>query len=69
MIEKPNNGWISIDDELPTVPDVYMVHCGNTINFQYDKESIMLIPFHPLTGWRTNVNITHWQPLPQPPKD
>ena len=63
-----NNGWISVDDALPTKPDVYTVYCPNNICFQSKKEMIQVVSFHPDIGWNSSYLITHWQPLPEFPK-
>ena len=63
-----NNGWISVDDRLPTERDVYTVYCPDSLYFQHEKEQIQMASFNPDTGWNSHARITHWQLLPQPPK-
>ena len=65
---KERDGWISVDDELPTKHDVYTVYCPSNLCFQNENEKIQIASFHPDTGWNSAILITHWQPLPKPPK-
>lgn len=67
-IVKKHKGWISVDDRLPTEHDVYTVYCPSSLCFQHEKEQIQMVSFHPDTGWNSPTRITHWQPIPKPPK-
>lgn len=54
--------WISVDDRLPNCQDRFLVrgHAGYVgIDWLYDVDS----------GFPERKQITHWQPLPAPPKE
>ena len=63
------NDWISVDERLPDIPDVYLAYQSNVVCFQHKKEKLCLTTFHPDAGWGSCSRVTHWQPLPQPPKE
>ena len=55
--------WISVDDRLPEENTTVIVATDNGIVFQ------CLYAYDGWNLWEGNeVNITHWQPMPQPPK-
>lgn len=71
---KAENEWISVKDELPNI--------GNDENFPECSDKVLLLNEQEdvFMGWYEggeftdyNMNkadyITHWMPLPQPPKD
>ena len=60
--------WISVEDRLPTEPTEYIVVIkggasattllfDGSLWFEEDQD-----------GWRTYYAVTHWMPIPQPPK-
>lgn len=49
-----NDDWISVEDRLPNHRDIVLTYDGNEVEFDS----------FPLLG-----TITHWQPLPEPPKE
>lgn len=55
--------WISVEDRLPEKNTSVLVSTDNGIVFQC---------LYAYDGWdlwvRNAVNITHWMPLPEPPK-
>lgn len=62
-----DKGWISIKDRLPEDGVEVLVHdtdCGVLIGWYDKKDNIFVCEF---------INqldaVTHWQPLPKPPKD
>ena len=67
-----NNGWISIKDRLPNHGDYVLVYFDS-----YKHGDIMYSSWysqeHGFIGndkiHIDNSKITHWQPLPQPPKE
>lgn len=55
--------WISVEDRLPEENTTVIVATDNGIVFQ------CLYSYDGWDLWDDNdVNITHWQPMPQPPK-
>lgn len=67
---RDNNGWIATDDELPSKDNFYLVYQFNghkdeyetTIKWFSKKEQKFL-------EWDFQDKATHWQYLPQPPKE
>lgn len=57
--------WISVEDELPKEGD-YVLICNNrglmTTSLYEGKEWVISETF-------LAVNVTHWMPMPQPPKE
>lgn len=67
-----DNGWISVDDRLPNDETEVLGYrdsykCGDLIYHCVFKDGKFLdrITFHQAGKGK----ITHWQPLPQPPKE
>ena len=62
-----NNGWISVDDRLPSFHDMVLVYG----NFCY----VITAELSGKGKWDyselmpCDSKVTHWQPLPQPPKE
>ena len=55
--------WVSVKDKLPEENTTVIVATDNGIVFQ------CLYAYDGWDLWDDNdVNITHWQPMPQPPK-
>jgi len=67
------SGWISVKDRLPEIWDDYLAFgYGPTIPAScfvavYDPKSNKWYDMH--TDWDWSDVITHWMPLPEPPKD
>lgn len=66
-VERPDiisDGWISVEDRLPNELSPLVIATEEWVNVGYfSKES----------GWfmfynDSSVQVTHWQPLPSPPK-
>jgi hypothetical protein len=58
------SGWISVKDRIP---DTYKAV------ITYDKYSGVkenwLLKSKPCVSWSQGFHVTHWMPLPEPPKD
>lgn len=56
--------WIKAKDRLPTRTGSYIVYTGKGLAFiaRYDAETRRF-------NGRASLRITHWQHLPQPPKE
>lgn len=69
---KENNGWISVEDRLPDNPTKeVLAWCGYHILARYSDDQWLVYysdKYSENTGWTEEHNITHWQPLPEPPK-
>lgn len=74
--------WVSVEERLPerTNPlharDTYLVRlesgCIKTLSYEYDNSDRCRSGMSPLfnEGWeKTAVPVTHWMPLPAPPKE
>lgn len=56
--------WISVEDRLPEVKGEYLVF------YKYkENEDRVDIALFSRFGWHKAHAITHWQPLPEPPKE
>lgn len=60
-----NNGWISVDDDLPRIEskEDYLVYSTYTKVYEKVDAKKLRIMIN------NSAKITHWQPLPQPPKE
>ena len=61
-----NNGWISVDDELPTQASILAKYDDGVICEWHSH--VKDDGYTDLTN-NGNYKITHWQPLPEPPKE
>lgn len=60
-----NNGWISVDDDLPRIEskEDYLVYSTYTKVYEkVDAKKLRIMIDN-------SAKITHWQPLPSPPKE
>ena len=78
-------GWISVKDRMPDEDAAYMVFYHEWSNGEflpkYDERYVKIIKFFRGSGWifpvcvdercenDTNREVTHWMPLPKPPKE
>lgn len=53
--------WISVKDRLPEPNERVLAYFPGT----RDSEAVML----PSKGWAVNKFVSHWMPLPEPPKE
>lgn len=62
--------WISVNDRLPEESAYYIVaaHDGHVLRTTFVKWQKRLNRWD-ITGARTYWRITHWMPLPKPPKE
>ncbi len=60
LMNRKNNGWISVDERLPNKDGWYLVY------FRFLCE-IKKFSNGEWQNQRLGSKITHWQPLPQPP--
>lgn len=75
QINKSNNGWISVDDDLPKHQQEVLVCNSNSKHFNQVRIAIFE-KNSPNSGFLVNGwldepkgKITHWQPRPEPPKE
>lgn len=70
---EPVNGWISVKDRLPENETEVLIYCPEFVctiklamwiedGFYVDREDLIVKP-------APNGYCTHWQPLPEPPKE
>lgn len=77
---KPTNGWISVKDSLPETDGIYIV-CDRRLNGNpwihtagFRKASSSWCELHGIYyddrygRYSEQDKITHWQPMPEPPK-
>lgn len=62
----PPNEWVSVEERLPKPQENPVIAC--------DYTGVCLAWYSPTMGWQyrtglSGVDITHWMPLPQPPKE
>lgn len=70
--------WISVDDRLPEIGDEVIVYTPNSrtkvtalcrlIRYEEDAE-FFWDNFYGGTNFHLKESVTHWMPLPAPPKD
>lgn len=58
----PDSHWISVKDRLPKYKDSYLVF----VKMPWQETRVVI--FCPTVGFYSNGKVTHWQPLPEPPK-
>lgn len=60
--------WISVKDRLPDrKEDVYLC-CIDSLAFP-GTQYIRILKFYGDGTWGHGGNVTHWMPLPEPPKE
>lgn len=62
-----NGGWISVKDRMPDKEGRYLVSAIESMQFTH-VTVVRFCRHFILTGHRAYWKITHWMPLPEPPK-
>jgi len=72
--------WISVSDQLPDTQEAVLVFCGKSMRVARFRQNEWMLcgSFHELyegeglaNKWdwdATYLSVSHWQPLPKPPK-
>ena len=55
--------WISVEDRLPEIETYYQTFNGSEI------PAVTTEYYYIEKGWSAKRNVTHWQPLPEPPSE
>lgn len=66
-MSKENNGWVSVKDRLPEKFKEVIVTNRYIFIAKFDGED--WIVSGGFFGIRPIYGVTHWQPLPEPPKE
>ena len=66
--------WISVKDRLPESPRFVLVFVRHPPKGEFPAWSCMMTDMYLGNGWLENADseaheITHWMPLPEPPKE
>ena len=59
--------WISVKDRLPETPDTYFC-CVNSLAFP-GSQYVKPLKLCGNGKWWKDADVTHWMPLPEPPKE
>lgn len=66
--DEPKSSWISVKDKLPEDPlQTIIVTDGNQVCVAV--YSVVYGEFSVMCGRDTAFSVTHWMPLPEPPKE
>lgn len=68
MVLEFNMKWISVDNKLPNDGEeilIFSCEDKNNISIGYRKHNFF---FDLIDFTITPINVTHWMPLPEPPK-
>ena len=67
---EPVQEWISVDDELPEESGYYLVFTdiGRSVVLPYSKKYQAFNAFDDSYSERNVIPVTHWMPIPHPPK-
>ena len=62
--------WISVRDQLPPKKGDYLVNCHHEYRDGRTSDYVNIIYFRGKQHWATGDDcITHWMPIPEPPKE
>ncbi len=73
-----NNGWISVEERLPSIDEDDVFNKEHKISkpcLVWEGDTHYFGVYHHVQdswvvyGRLGNINVTHWQPLPEPPKN
>lgn len=67
-LERHKQGWISVEERLPDKPGHYISYSQTGISLTWFNGDQVKDSFDEL-GFYLYPGITHWQPLPEPPKE
>ena len=65
QVTSDSEKWISVEERLPPAEGLYLVAVKNDHNRRYSKTAW----FHANGGWFSKQSVTHWMPLPEPPRE
>lgn len=70
LCQKQTGDWISVDDRLPEESGEYLTLC-KTPNGDFEVKLSTLFPYEGNWYWNDYAieRVTHWQPLPDQPKE
>ena len=64
--------WISVKEKLPKKEGKYLIYTKNLTGYKPLEENIFIAIFYCndwiFKYWEDN-DVTHWMPLPEPPKE
>ena len=60
--ERAEGEWISVEEKLPERNGRYLTHCN------IEGQSLVCVLYYCKIGGFNESTVTHWKPLPQPPK-
>ena len=64
VLDQIGDGWISVEERLPEDKSIVLVWHKNTYGNFICTTSVYSIQY----GFESCANISHWQPLPQKPR-
>ena len=78
VIEQMQPEWVSVEDRLPEIDKSVIVKTAFFRDRKYETETFIgfmdeygelySLPEGESYGWQFNDCVTHWMPLPEPPK-
>ena len=70
-LSQPKDNWISVEDRLPINDDEVLCVIKGWDDMDYQRTLSYDVPHKEWGDWNGeeyNTVVTHWQPLPEPPK-
>ena len=70
----PRQQWISVKDRLPTDKRFVLVYVKHPVSHSFPAWSCIMTDMYLGDRWAENADeevheVTHWMPLPEPPKE